>query len=253
MGQFEQKVVVVTGGSAGIGRATARAFAREGARVVIADVADAAGEEAVAIIRGTGGDARYVHADMAQPEQIAGLIRGTVQTFGRLDIAFNNAGIEGTMATLGELSTDAWNRVIGINLTSVFLCMKHEINQMLLQGGGVIVNNASILGQVGFAGASAYVAAKHGVLGLTQCATLEYGTRRIRVNAVCPGFIATPMLERAGLMADETTRKAIEGLHALKRMGRPEEVAEAVLFLASPQASFIAGHPLFVDGGYVAQ
>jgi len=253
MREFEDQVVLVTGGSNGIGRATAIAFAREGARVVVSDLANQAGEETVATIRAAGGDARYVHTDVRDAEQIASLVSGTVRDYGRLDVAFNNAGIEGTQAPIAELSEENWERVIRVNLTSVFLCMKHELAQMTKQGSGAIINNASILGQVAFANASAYTAAKHGLLGLTQCAALEYAARGIRVNAVCPGFIVTPMLERAGLLDDEAVRKSIENMHAMKRMGRPEEVAEAVLFLASQKASFIAGHPLLVDGGYVAQ
>jgi NAD(P)-dependent dehydrogenase (short-subunit alcohol dehydrogenase family) len=190
---------------------------------------------------------------MRDAAQIAALVQGTVQAYGRLDVAFNNAGIEGTPAPIDELSEESWERVLRVNLTAVFLCMKHQIAQMKKQGRGAIVNNASILGQVAFPNASAYVAAKHGVLGLTQSAALEYASSGIRVNAVCPGFIVTPMLERAGLLGDEGTRRMIESLHAMKRMGKPEEVAEAVLFLASPKASFIAGHSLLVDGGYVAQ
>jgi NAD(P)-dependent dehydrogenase (short-subunit alcohol dehydrogenase family) len=253
MRQFENQVVLVTGGANGIGRATAEAFAREGARVVVSDMTDAAGEETVAQIRKAGGEARYVRADVRDATQIAALIEGTVRSYGRLDVAFNNAGIEGTQAPIAELSEADWERVLRVNLTAVFLCMKHEIAQMTKQGGGAIVNNASILGQVAFANASAYVAAKHGLLGLTRCAALEYAAQGIRVNAVCPGFIVTPMLERAGLLQEETARKSIESLHAMKRMGRPEEVAEAVLFLSSPKASFVVGHPLLVDGGYVAQ
>jgi NAD(P)-dependent dehydrogenase (short-subunit alcohol dehydrogenase family) len=250
---FASQVVLITGAANGIGRATALAFAREGARVIVADVADAAGEGVVADVRKAGGEARYVHADVSSATDVETLVSGTVRSYGRLDIAFNNAGIEGTLAPVADLPDEAWSRVLGVNLTGVFLCMKHELSHMTKQGAGAIVNNASILGQVAFAGASAYTAAKHGVLGLTRCAALEYATRGIRVNAVCPGFIVTPMLERAGLLADENARKALEGLHALKRLGTPEEVAEAVLFLASPRASFITGHPLLVDGGYVAQ
>jgi len=252
-GQFENQVALVTGGSNGIGRATAVAFAREGAKVIVSDMADAAGEEAVAAIRAAGGEARYVRCDVRDGAQIASLVSGTVKTYGRLDVAFNNAGIEGTMAPIAEVTEEAWERVLRVNLTGVFLCMKYQLEQMLKQGSGAIVNNASILGQVGFANASAYAAAKHGLLGLTRCAALEYSARGIRVNAVCPGFIVTPMLERAGLLSDPATRAMIEGMHALKRMGQPEEVAEAVLFLASSKASFVAGHPLLVDGGYVAQ
>ncbi len=253
MQAFENQVVLVTGGSNGIGRATAIAFAREGARVVVSDMADAMGEETVSTIRSAGGNARYVRTDVRDAAQIESLVRGAVRSYGRLDVAFNNAGIEGTTAPIADLSEADWERVLRVNLTAPFLCMKHEIAAMLQQGGGAIVNNASILGQVGFPNAAAYVAAKHGLLGLTRTAALEYAARGIRVNAVCPGFIVTPMLERAGILHDEATRKSIEAMHALKRMGRPEEVAEAVLFLASSKASFIAGHPLLVDGGYVAQ
>lgn len=253
MRQFENQVVLVTGGANGIGRATAFAFAREGARVVVSDLAEPAGEETVSAIRSAGGEARFVRSDMRDAAQIAMLVDGTVKAYGRLDVAFNNAGIEGTPGSIADLSEENWERVLRVNLTSVFLCMKYQLAQMLEQGGGAIVNNASILGQVAFPNASAYVAAKHGLLGLTKCAALEYAASGIRVNAVCPGFIVTPMLERAGLLQDEGTRKMLESLHAMKRMGRPEEVAEAVLFLASPKASFIAGHPLLVDGGYVVQ
>lgn len=253
MRDFESQVALVTGGASGIGRATALAFARAGALVVVSDVLDGAGEETVGAIRQAGGEARFAHADVSNAAQVSALIRGTVQSYGRLDIAFNNAGIEGALAPVGELDDENWDRVIRTNLTSVFLCMKHEISQMLRQGGGAIVNNASILGQVGFANAAAYTASKHGVLGLTRAATLEYAARGIRVNAVCPGFVVTPMLERAGLLKEEATRKVVEGLHAQKRLGMPEEIAAAVLFLASAKASFMAGHPLVVDGGYLAQ
>ncbi len=253
MRDFESQVALVTGGASGIGRATALAFARAGALVVVSDVLDGAGEETVAAIRSAGGEARFAHCDVSNAEQVRGLVRGTVQSYGRLDVAFNNAGIEGALAPVGELADEDWERVIRTNLSSVFFCMKNEISQMLKQGGGAIVNNASILGQVGFANAAAYTAAKHGVIGLTRAATLEYATRGIRVNAVCPGFVVTPMLERAGLLREEAARKAIEGMHAQKRMGMPEEIAAAVLFLASPKASFVAGHPLVVDGGFLAQ
>jgi NAD(P)-dependent dehydrogenase (short-subunit alcohol dehydrogenase family) len=251
--QFENQVALVTGGSSGIGRATAIAFAREGAKVVVSDMADGAGEETVAAIRSEGGEARYARCDVRNAAEVEALVSGTVKVYGRLDVAFNNAGIEGSPAAVADLSEENWQRVLNVNLTGAFLCMKYEIEQMSKQGSGAIVNNASILGHVGFANAAAYVAAKHGLLGLTKCAALEYSARGIRVNAVCPGFIVTPMLERAGLLADPAVRSMLEGLHAIKRLGKPEEVAEAVLFLCSAKASFIAGHPLLVDGGYVAQ
>jgi NAD(P)-dependent dehydrogenase (short-subunit alcohol dehydrogenase family) len=190
---------------------------------------------------------------VSKPAEVELLVAEVVSVYGRLDVAFNNAGIEGTQAPIAELSLEAWNRVLAVNLTGVFCCMQSEIKQMLKQGGGAIVNNASILGTVGFAGAGAYTSAKHGLLGLTRTAALEYAARGIRVNAVCPGFIETPMLERANLLSDPVARKGLEALHPLARLGRSEEVAEAVLFLASPQASFITGHPLLVDGGYVAR
>ena len=251
--EFKGKVVLITGGANGIGRATAIAFAREGAKVVVSDVVPDAGEQTVAMIRAAGGEARYVHADVAKPGDVANLVAGTVAAYGRLDVAFNNAGIEGTLAPLADLPVEVWDRVLAVNLSAVFLCMKHEIAQMVRQRGGAIVNNASILGSVAFPGASAYVAAKHGLLGLTRTAAVEYATQGIRVNAVCPGFIVTPMLERAGLLSDEAMRKTLESLHPLNRLGSPDEVAEAVLFLASSKASFITGHPLLVDGGYVAK
>jgi NAD(P)-dependent dehydrogenase (short-subunit alcohol dehydrogenase family) len=214
---------------------------------------DGGGEETVALIRKAGGTGRCVPCDVSKPEQVAALIDGTVQTYGRLDIAFNNAGIEGSQAPVAQLKIYEFERVIAVNLTGQFICMKRELEQMEKQGSGCIINNASILGTVGFAGAAAYVAAKHGLLGLTKTAALEYAPKGIRVNAVCPGFIVTPMLERAGLLSDPTLRQGLESLHALKRLGTPDEVAEAVVFLASSRASFITGHPLLVDGGYVAQ
>jgi NAD(P)-dependent dehydrogenase (short-subunit alcohol dehydrogenase family) len=250
---FDGKVAVITGAANGIGRATALAFAREGATVVVSDVSDGGGETTVGLIRKAGGTARCVPCDISKPDQVRALVAGTVQAYGRLDVAFNNAGIEGTQAPLAQLSHEAFERVIAVNLTGQFNCMKYELEQMEKQGSGAIINNASILGTVGFAGAAAYTAAKHGLLGLTRVAALEYATKGIRVNAVCPGFIATPMLERAGLLADPAVKLMLENLHAMKRLGKSEEIAEAVIFLASDKASFITGHPLLVDGGYVTQ
>lgn len=249
--RFSDKVVLVTGGSSGIGRATALAFAEEGAIVVIGDVEVEGSEETVRQIRGIGGQAMHVRADVSNASDVAGLVDICVETFGRLDIAFNNAGISGTSAPVAELSEESWNRVISVNLTGVWLCMKYEIAQMLKQGGGVIVNNSSILGVVGFASAAAYTAAKHGVIGLTQTAAIDYAERGIRVNAVCPGFIETPMLERAGLTTDPVLHQQIASLHPMNRLGTSREVADAVLWLCSDGSSFVTGHSLLVDGGYV--
>jgi NAD(P)-dependent dehydrogenase (short-subunit alcohol dehydrogenase family) len=248
---LEGKVALVTGAAFGIGRAAAQNFAAEGAKVVVSDV-KAAGEETVALIRKAGGEAIFIRADVSKPQDVQALVQGTVKAFGRLDAAFNNAGIEGVQAPVAELPEEAWEKVLAVNLTGVFLCMKYELQQMEKQGGGAIVNNASILGTVAFANAAAYTTAKHGVLGLTKTAAIEVATKNIRVNAVCPGFIETPMLQRGGLLQPEA-RKALEALHPVHRLGRPEEVARVVTFLVSEQASFVTGHPMLVDGGYVAQ
>lgn len=249
--ELEGQVALVTGGGNGIGQATALAFAREGARVVVCDVDGRGGEDTVVQIREAGGDAQFASADVSRESDVISVIDGILRAYGRLDVAFNNAGISGTQGAVAELSEAQWNQVLAINLTGVFLCMKHQLAQMEKQAAGAIINNASILGTVGFAGAGAYTASKHGVLGLTKVAAIEYATKGIRVNAVCPGFIVTPMLERAGLLSNEQVRKSIEGMHALKRMGTAAEVAEAVVFLASPRSSFVTGHPLLVDGGFV--
>lgn len=249
---LENKVALVTGAAMGIGEATALAFAKEGAKVVVSDTSPK-GEELVGRIRKEGGDARFIAADVSKPAEVKALIDGAVKAFGRLDVAFNNAGIGGEQAPTADMTEAGWEKTLSVNLSGVFYCMKYELAQMLQQGGGAIVNNASILGTVGFAGAAAYVAAKHGVLGLTRTAALEYATRGVRVNAVCPGFIETPMLSSAGLLQNKDTRAMLEGLHALNRLGRPDEVAQAVVFLASERASFITGHPMLVDGGYVAR
>ncbi len=249
---LEGQVALVTGAGNGIGQAAALAFAREGARVVVSDVDGRGGEQTVVEIRRLGGDAQFAACDVSKESDVISLLDGTLRSYGRLDVAFNNAGISGAQGGVASLTEAQWNEVLAVNLTGVFLCMKHELAQMERQGRGSIINNASILGTVGFAGAAAYTASKHGVLGLTKVAAIEYATKGIRVNAVCPGFIATPMLERAGLLSDDTVRKSIEGLHAMKRLGTSAEVAEAVVFLASARSSFITGHPLLVDGGFVS-
>ncbi len=252
MKRFENKVVLVTGGGAGIGRAAALAFAREGAAVMIGDLSGE-GEAVLREIREAGGAARFMRCDVSEPSDVEALVSAAVSTFGGLDAAFNNAGIEGASAPTESYSLDAWNRVIATNLTGVFLCMRAQIPYLRTRGGGAIVNNASILGHVAFANAPAYVAAKHGLIGLTKAAALENAPHGVRINAVCPAFIDTPMLTRAGLTADPVARAAVEALHPVHRLGRPEEVAAAVLWLASPEASFVTGTAMLVDGGYVAQ
>jgi len=253
-GKLEGKVALITGASSGIGRATALAFAREGTKLVFADVAVERCDDTADSIRQADGEVLCVETDVSKADQVEALIKETVKTFGRLDIAFNNAGIEGDQASTADYTEDAWNQVLSINLTGTWLCMKYEIQLMLRQeGGGVIVNMSSILGKVGFANAPAYVASKHGVIGLTKAAALEYATEGIRVNAVCPGFIETPMLERAGILADPELYEQIVSLHPLNRLGQPGEIAEVVLWLCSDAASFVTGHALLADGGYVAQ
>ncbi len=251
-GRFEGRVALVTGSSSGIGRATALAFAREGASVVVSDVAEDGGQETVRMIEGTGGKALFVKADVTEAKDVERLVDQAVQTYGRLDCAHNNAGIAGPVTQVADYPEEEWNRVIAINLKGVWLCMKYELPQMLKQGGGAIINTASIEGLVAVAGNSAYDASKHGVAGLTKTAAIEYARDNIRVNAVCPGYIDTPMVQEyvqsiPGL--EETT----VGLHPIGRIGKPEEIAEAVVWLCSDAASFVTGHTMTVDGGYVAQ
>lgn len=247
------KVAVVTGASMGIGRAVALAFAREGARVVVADVVEEGAQETVRLVREAGSQGAFVRADVSSLADVQGMVNQAVQLYGRLDYACNNAGIGGAQAPTGQYPEDAWDKVIAVNLTGVFLCCKYEIQQMLKNGGGAIVNMASILGQVGFAQSSAYVSAKHGVVGLTKNVALEYATQGIRCNAVCPAFIVTPLLERAGLTTDPALNAWLVGLHPVKRLGQPEEVAGAVVWLCSDRASFVTGEAMLIDGGYVAQ
>jgi NAD(P)-dependent dehydrogenase (short-subunit alcohol dehydrogenase family) len=251
-GRVEGKVSLITGGGSGIGRATALLFGREGARVVISDYNAEGGERTAKEIRNAGGAAEFHAADMSNPAQVEALIGKIVAAHGRLDCAFNNAGIEGQMASTPECSLENWDRVIAINLSGVFYCMKYEIAQMLKQGGGAIVNTSSAAGLIGLAGAPAYVAAKHGVAGLTKTAALEFAQRGIRVNAVCPGFIRTPMVERV-LDRGSFNEEQIFAAEPMHRLGKPEEIAEAVLWLCSDASSFVTGLPMPVDGGYIAQ
>lgn len=253
MNLFKDKVAVVTGAGSGIGRACALAFALEGARVVIADVALGDGEESVRLIKAAGGEAVFIQCNVAKPEDVSALMAETIRTYGRLDFACNNAGIGGPAMTSSDYRVEDWRAVIDVNLTGAWLCMKYELPLMMKQGYGVIINMASILGKVGFATAPAYVAAKHGLIGLTQTAALEYAPQNIRVNAVCPGFIYTPLLEKSGMQTGSELHTQISNLHPMKRMGTSEEVASAVIWLCSDAASFVTGHSLMVDGGYTAQ
>jgi NAD(P)-dependent dehydrogenase (short-subunit alcohol dehydrogenase family) len=250
---FSGKVALVTGAASGIGRACALAFAQEGARVVVTDVDVERGEETVSLVRAAEGEGMFFRCDVSRPAEVEALFKALLNTYDRLDYACNNAGIAGATALTADYPEGTWNRVLAINLTGAWLCMKYEIPQMLKQGGGSIVNMASILGTVGFAAASAYVTAKHGLIGLTKTAALEYATQGIRVNAVCPGFIYTPMLEQAGMAEGTELYSTIANLHPVKRLGKPEEVARVVTWLCSDAASFITGDAVLVDGGYVAQ
>lgn len=248
----KDKVALVTGGGSGIGRASALTFAREGAKVVVSDVVVEAGEETVQLIKNADGEAVFIKADVAQASDVEALIAKAVETYGRLDCAHNNAGIEGNSAKVADYDEADWDRVIAINLTGVWLCMKYEIPQMLQQGSGAIVNTSSVAGLLGFRTGSAYVASKHGVLGLTKTAALEYAKSGIRVNAVCPGAIDTPMMGRITDHRPHRAAKMAAG-EPVGRMGTPQEIAEAVVWLCSDAASFVTGHPMTVDGGIVAQ
>ena len=252
--RFSGKVALVTGGASGIGRACAQLFANEGASVVVSDVALEGGHETVRLIEEDGGEAFFVEADVSKAAQVEALVGGTVEAYGHLDYAFNNAGIEGRMATnTADYLEEDWDRVIGVNLKGVWLCMKHEIAHMLRQGGGSIVNNSSVEGLVGLQGTSAYAASKHGVVGLTKTAALEYAQSGIRVNAVCPGLIRTPMVERYTGGDAETEAQWAAIFEPVGRMGSSEEVAEAVVWLCSEAASFVTGHAMAVDGGFLAR
>ena len=249
---MDNKVALVTGAGSGIGRATALVFAREGAKVVVADIVVEGGQETVQQIEAAGGEAIFVKADVSQAADVETLIAKTVETYGRLDCAFNNAGIEGGMKLTIDCTKEEFDRTIAVNLTGVWLCMKYEIQQMLSQGGGAILNTASAAGLVGFPSLPDYVASKHGVVGLTKTAALEYAKSGIRVNAVCPGVIQTPMVERGAQLSPGFDELALS-MEPVGRFGQPSEIGEAVVWLCSDAASFVTGHPMVVDGGLVAQ
>jgi len=249
--ELEGKVGLVTGGTSGIGRETAVLFAKAGVKVVVAGRREREGNETIELVRAAGGEGLFEKADVSKASEVEALIQKAVERFGRLDLAFNNAGIEGVWVPIVRQSEEDWDRTININLKGVWLCLKYEIKQMLKQGGGgSIVNMASVTGLVGGAGAAAYSASKHGVVGLTKSAALETARSGIRINAVCPAVIETPMGER--LFGAPAVHKSVVGLHPIGRFGRPAEIAEAVVWMCSDRASFMTGQSLILDGGFLA-
>jgi len=252
MNGIQDSVAIVTGASSGIGRAAARRFAEEGARVVAADVDADGGSETAEAIRDAGGEATFVETDVSDRADVEAMVETAVDRYGGLDFAFNNAGIEGRNDSLVDQTDDNWERVIDINLKGIFLGLQAEIPAMLDDGGGVIVNTSSIAGVVGFQGVSPYVASKHGVIGLTKTAALEYGREGVRVNAISPGVIETPMVERAAAANPEMI-EAVSEATPMGRVGNPEEIGDAAVWLCSDDASFVTGETLVIDGGYVSQ
>ncbi len=250
MKMLENKVAIITGAGSGIGRAIALLYAAEGAKVVVSDINEAGGQETLASIKSKGGQAVFVKADTARPEDNKHLVDQAVAQFGALHIAVNNAGIGGPIGPAGEYPIEGWNKVISINLSGVFYGLRYQIPAILSSGGGSIVNMASILGKVGTKGSAAYVAAKHGVIGLTEAAALEYADKKIRINAIGPGYIMTPLLTNT---LDAATLQVIAGLHPMGRLGTSEEVAELSLWLNSDKSSFVTGSYYNIDGGYLAQ
>jgi len=248
--ELEGKVGLVTGGTSGIGRDAAVLFAKAGAKVVVAGRREVEGKETIDLIRAVGGEGLFVKTDVSQAAEVQALVQKTVEKFGRLDVAFNNAGIEGSWISIAEQSEEDWDHTIDINLKGVWLCLKHEIRQMLKQGGGgAIVNMASVAGWIGSAGAATYCASKHGVMGLTKAAALETARSGIRINVVCPAVIETPMGER--IWGAPEMKKFALGLHPIGRFGTPMEIAEAVVWMCSGRASFMTGQSLVLDGGFL--
>ncbi|MEH6726645.1 MAG: glucose 1-dehydrogenase [Hyphomicrobiales bacterium] len=256
MGIVSGKNALITGSGGGIGRATARKFSTEGAKVVVSDITSEGGEETVRLIRADGGEAVFIQADCASPEDVDALIAGAVAQYGSLDCVCNNAGIEGKIAPFAEQTIENYDAIMNVNARGTFLCLRAEIREMLRSGGGSIVNLASIAGLIGFPGLAPYTASKHAVNGLTKNAALEYGKSGIRVNSVCPGGIDTRMLDSLAEQAtsgQQTSQQMMDPLHPIGRIGTPEEVAALIVWLCSDQASFMTGANIPVDGGYVAQ
>jgi NAD(P)-dependent dehydrogenase (short-subunit alcohol dehydrogenase family) len=252
MNKLAGKIAVITGGGGGIGRATALAFASEGAKVAVADI-DASAAKAVAEeVNASGGEAIGLAVDVSREDQVATMIEQVVARFGRLDIGFNNAGIDIEHEPLAKASEELFDRLMGVNVKGIWLCMKHEIERMLVQGGGAIVNTSSIAGLIGSPRQPIYCATKHAVVGLTRAAALEYGRKGIRVNAVCPGVIRTQMTERA-IARDPRRSHQVEQIHPIGRLGEADDVARAVVYLCSDDAAFVLGHAFPVDGGYTAR
>lgn len=249
--ELKDKVALITGGTTGIGRAAAVLFAKAGAKVVISGRREVEGKETIDLVRAAGGEGLFVKGDVSKAAEVESLVKKTVEKFGRLDVAFNNAGVEGKWVPIVEQSEEDWDRVMDINLKGVWLSLKYELQQMLKQGhGGAIVNMSSVAGLMGAGGAATYVATKHGVIGLTKSAALENAHSGIRINAVCPAVIETAMADRA--FADPAFNKFVHGLHPLGRFGKSGEIAEAVVWMLSDRASFMTGQSLVLDGGMLA-
>lgn len=253
MNKLENKTVFITGGLSGIGKACAIAAAKEGANVAVADLKSDTANKTMEEIKRENSKAVFIECDVSVSKQVESAIQQVVNKFSSVDIALNNAGIGGEANKVGDMSVEAWLKVININLNGIFYCMKYELAQMSKQKKGVIVNMSSILGKVGFANSSHYVTAKHGIIGLTQSAALEYANEGIRINAICPGFIETPMLTNAGITKNSDIQNYIIGLHAMNRLGKSEEIADGFIFLSSDDSSFMTGSTLDIEGGYLSQ